>query len=76
MNVSAQNDKDLNTAVNPTSNTAITTLILLANAGYEKAAEVAKKAYKEGLTLKEAVLELGYMTEEAFDQCFKPEEMI
>ncbi len=44
--------------------------------GYEKAAEVAKKAYKEGLTLKEAVLELGYMTEEAFDQCFKPEEMI
>ena len=44
--------------------------------GYEKAAEVAKKAHKEGLTLKEAVLELGYMTEEAFDEVFKPEEMV
>ena len=43
MNVSAQNDKDLNTAVNPTSNTAITTLILLANAGYEKASEILER---------------------------------
>lgn len=34
------NDKELNTAVNPTSNTAITTLIMLANAGYEKASEI------------------------------------
>ena len=34
------NEKELNTAVNPTSNTAITTLIMLANAGYEKAAEI------------------------------------
>ena len=44
--------------------------------GYEKAAEVAKKAHKEGLTLKEAVLKLGYMSEKAFDEVFKPEEMV
>ena len=35
--------KELNAAVNPTSNTAITTLILLANAGYEKASEILKR---------------------------------
>ena len=38
--MSANNNKDLNTAVNPTSNTAVTTLIMLANAGYDKASEI------------------------------------
>lgn len=44
--------------------------------GYEKAAEVAKKAYRENLTLKEAVVQLGYMTGEAFDKAVVPEDMI
>ena len=35
--------------------------------GYDKAAEVAKKAYKEELTLKESILSLGYLTEEEFN---------
>ncbi|MBQ8907069.1 MAG: class II fumarate hydratase [Clostridia bacterium] len=44
--------------------------------GYERAAAVAKKAYAENISLKEACLSLGYMTEEAFDAAFKPEEMV
>jgi fumarate hydratase class II len=43
--------------------------------GYDKAAEVAKKAHKEGTTLKEAVLALGYLTAEEFDAAVRPEEM-
>jgi fumarate hydratase class II len=44
--------------------------------GYEKAAEIAKKAHKEGATLKEAALSLGYLTEEEFDQWVDPSKMI
>ncbi len=44
--------------------------------GYDKAAEIAKKAYKEGTTLKQASLALGYLTEEEFDQWVRPEDMI
>jgi fumarate hydratase, class II len=43
--------------------------------GYDKAAEVAKKAHKEGSTLKEAALALGYLTEERFDAAVRPEDM-
>jgi fumarate hydratase class II len=43
--------------------------------GYDKAAEVAKKAYKERTTLREAALALGYLTGEQFDQAVRPEEM-
>ncbi len=43
--------------------------------GYDKAATVAKKAYKEGKTLKEAAVELGYLTQEAFDEAVDPEKM-
>lgn len=43
--------------------------------GYEKAAEIAKKAHKEGSTLKEAALGLGYLTEEEFDQWVDPSKM-
>lgn len=35
--------------------------------GYDKAAEIAKKAHKEGLTLKAAALALGYLSETEFD---------
>ena len=44
--------------------------------GYEKAAECAKKAHKEGSSLKEAVLALGYLSEEEFDQTVKAEKMV
>jgi fumarate hydratase class II len=43
--------------------------------GYEKAAEIAKKAHKEGATLKEAALSLGYLTEEEFDEWVDPSRM-
>ena len=44
--------------------------------GYEAAAECAKKALKDGITLKEAVLKLGYLDEKAYDGTVRPENMI
>ncbi|WP_273478592.1 class II fumarate hydratase [Ignavigranum ruoffiae] len=44
--------------------------------GYEKAAQVAKKAYEESISLKEASVQLGYLSEEKYDQIIKPEEMV
>mgnify|MGYP002518004433 FL=1 len=44
--------------------------------GYENAAKTAKKAYKDNITLKQACVELGFLTAEKFDEVFHPEEMI
>lgn len=44
--------------------------------GYDKAAEIAKKAHKEGLTLKGSALKLGYLTEAEFDAWVRPEDMV
>ncbi|WP_291788209.1 lyase family protein, partial [Cecembia sp.] len=44
--------------------------------GYENAAAIAKKAHKEGTSLREAALALGLLTNEQFDQWVKPEDMI
>ena len=44
--------------------------------GYDNAAKVAKKAHKEHKTLKEAVVELGLLTPEKFDEVVRPEKMI
>ncbi len=44
--------------------------------GYENAAKTAKKAYKENISLKEACVELGFLTAEKFDEVFKPEKMV
>ena len=44
--------------------------------GYDKAAEVAKKAYEDNLSLREAIINLGYMSGEEFDQLVQPEKMI
>jgi fumarate hydratase class II len=44
--------------------------------GYDKAAEIAKKAHKEGLTLKASALALGYLTEAEFDSWVRPELMV
>ncbi|MGI9351117.1 MAG: class II fumarate hydratase [Rhizobiaceae bacterium] len=44
--------------------------------GYDKATEIAKTAHKNGTTLKEEALRLGYVTEDEFDAVVRPEEMI
>ena len=44
--------------------------------GYENAARTAKLAYEKGISLKEACLELGYLTSERFDEVFHPEQMV
>jgi fumarate hydratase class II len=44
--------------------------------GYDNAAKVAKKAHKEGTTLKESALALGLLTEEEFDRLVRPELML
>ncbi|GGX14801.1 fumarate hydratase class II [Pigmentiphaga litoralis] len=43
--------------------------------GYDKAAQIAKKAHKEGLSLKESALALGHLTEEEFDKWVVPSDM-
>ncbi|MBR4577620.1 MAG: class II fumarate hydratase [Clostridia bacterium] len=43
--------------------------------GYEKAAQTAGKAFREGISLKEACVALGFLTEEGFDEAFHPERM-
>ncbi|CAE6764276.1 Fumarate hydratase class II [Paraburkholderia nemoris] len=44
--------------------------------GYDKAAQIAKKAHKEGTTLKASALKLGYVTEEQFDEWVQPKDMV
>ena len=44
--------------------------------GYEKSAEIAKKALKDNLTLKESAKALGYLSEQDFDKLVKPEKMV
>ncbi|MBQ8689737.1 MAG: class II fumarate hydratase [Clostridia bacterium] len=51
--------------------TALTPII-----GYENAARVVHKAHDNGITLKDACVSLGYLTEDEFDEHFKPEEMV
>ena len=43
--------------------------------GYDNAAKTAKKAYKENISLKEACVQLGFLTAERFDEVFNPENM-
>ncbi|MNH36806.1 Fumarate hydratase class II [compost metagenome] len=44
--------------------------------GYDKAAEIAKKAYSEGRTLREAALTLGYLSNQQFDEWVRPQDML
>ncbi len=44
--------------------------------GYDNAAKTAKKAFKENISLKEACVQLGFLTEEKFDEVFHPEQMV
>ncbi len=44
--------------------------------GYDAAAKIAKTAHKNGTTLKEEAIRLGYLTEDQFNQWVKPEDML
>ena len=44
--------------------------------GYDRAAEIAKRAHRLGITLKQAALELGYLTEAEYDEAVRPERMV
>lgn len=44
--------------------------------GYDKGAEIAKKAFNEGTTLKDSALSFGYVTEEEYENWVRPEKMI
>lgn len=44
--------------------------------GYDNAAKVAKKAYHDNITLREAAIQLGLLTGEKFDEVVRPEKMI
>jgi fumarate hydratase class II len=44
--------------------------------GYDNAAKIAKKAYNDGTSLREAALELGLLTGEDFDRWVRPEDMV
>lgn len=58
------------------SNSLMLVTALNTKIGYEKAAQIAKKAHNEGTTLKEAALELQYLTEKEFDEWVDPLKMI
>jgi fumarate hydratase class II len=53
----------------------MTVTALAPTIGYDKAAEIAKKAHHDGTTLKEAALSLGYVNAQEFDRCVIPKEM-
>ncbi|GAN02812.1 fumarate hydratase [Mucor ambiguus] len=67
------NEKKINSIMNES---LMLVTALNPHIGYDKAAKCAKKAHKEGTTLKEAALSLGYLTSEEFDQWVRPENMI
>lgn len=58
------------------SNSLMLVTALNPHIGYDKAAFIAKKAHKEGLTLKQSALKSGYLTEAQYDEWVKPEAMI
>jgi len=58
------------------STDALTSLYGIPNPGGKPMAEIAKKAHKEGLTLKASALKLGYLTEAQFDEWVRPEDMV
>jgi fumarate hydratase class II len=59
-----------------TRNSLMLVTALNPHIGYDKAAAIAKKAHKEGSTLKAAAIALGHVTDEQFDQWVKPEDMV
>ena len=58
------------------NNSLMLATALTPHIGYEKSAKVVGLAHREGLTLKEAAISLGYLTADEFDKYFHPEKMI
>lgn len=58
------------------SNSLMLVTALNTKIGYYKAAEIAQTAHKNGSTLKETAIKLGYLTAEQFDEWVKPEDMV
>ncbi len=54
----------------------MTVTALSPHIGYEKAAQIAQKALREGLSIREACLALGFMQADEFDAVFHPEDMV
>jgi fumarate hydratase class II len=69
-------EADTNNIKNHVQNSLMLVTALNPHIGYDKAAKVAKKAYLEKTTLKQAIVDLGYMSAEDFDRFVKPEDMI
>ncbi len=69
-------EADTNNIRNHVQNSLMLVTALNPHIGYDKAAKVAKKAYLEKTTLKQAIVDLGYMSAEDFDRFVKPEDMI
>ena len=67
------NQKKINELLN---NSLMLVTALVPKIGYYKSAEIADKAHKEGITLKEAAISLKYLTEKEFDQWVHPEKMV
>ena len=60
---------------NKLDNSLMLVTALNTHIGYDKAAKIAKKAYNDNTTLKDAAIELGFLTAEEFDQWVRPENM-
>ena len=60
---------------NKLDNSLMLVTALNTHIGYDKAAKIAKKAYNDNTTLKEAAIELSFLTAEEFDQWVRPENM-
>ena len=59
-----------------TGNSLMLVTALNPHIGYDRAAQIARKAHLEGSTLREAALALGFVTGEQFDAWVRPEEMV
>lgn len=57
-------------------NSLMLATVLTPEIGYDKAAMIARKAYEEGISLREACLKLGFLAGEEFDRIVRPEDMI
>jgi fumarate hydratase, class II len=58
------------------ANSLMLVTALAPHIGYDRAAQIAKRAHKDGTTLREAALALGYVNAEEFDRLVRPEEMV
>lgn len=75
-NCAAGLEANRETIQNNVDNSLMLVTALNPHIGYEKAAEIAKLAFKENLTLKEAAIKTGYLSEKEYEQWVKPEEMV